>query len=99
MFPIRVLFTGIQPLAADFGPRQVLHQQAASQPAGRRAAGHANAHKGGQLFGLAEPAFQCAGQAVAFQRHDALPAFFRTHLVNGDRQIAFAEQLGQRHAF
>jgi hypothetical protein len=53
---------------------------------------HPDSDKAGYLFGVGEIAFRRLGQRSAFQRNDALIAFARYRLIEGDRQIALAEE-------
>src|SRR5690348_8320934 len=48
------------------------------------------------LLRLREIALRRFGEVLALQRNDALIAFVRHRLVEGDREIALAEQLLQR---
>ena len=81
----------MQPLAALLALRQMLEQQAAGEPVAvallRREPNQAR-----DLLRLAEIALRRFGQALALQRHDPLVALLGQRLVEGDRQIALAEQ-------
>jgi hypothetical protein len=57
---------------------------------------HREPHQARDLLGLGEEALRRLGQARAFQRHDALVALLGRHLVEGDGEIALAEQPLQR---
>src|SRR6185369_12314769 len=50
------------------------------------------------LLGLGEEALRGMREAVALQRHDALIALVSHRMVEGDREIALAEQRKERRA-
>src|SRR3546814_20311373 len=49
------------------------------------------------LLGLAEEALRGLGERIALQRHDALVALAAHRVIEGDGEIALAEQIGRAH--
>ena len=93
-FPFGMVELGVEPLAAVLALRQMLDEQPAGDAAAARLA-HAQPDHRRDLFGLDEIALRRLGQAVAVERNDALIAFVAARLIEGDRQIAGAEQREQ----
>ena len=93
MVPFRVIEPGVQPLAPLLPFRQMLEEEAA----GDAAAGvEREPDQARNLLGLDEEMLGRLGQAAAFQRHDPLVALAGQSLIEGDRQIALAEQGEER---
>ena len=95
MRPFGMVEPRMQPLAALLALGQMLEQHAAGDPAAVALFGR-QADEARDLLGLGEIALRRLGQAVALQRDDPLVALVGRRLVEGDRQIALAEQGEQR---
>ena len=95
MRPIRMVEPRVQPVAPLLAFGQMLEQQPARAPA-VVALVRGQPNQARDLLGLGEIALRRLGQAVALQRHDPLVALVGRRLVEGDRQIALAEQSEQR---
>ena len=97
MRPVGMVEPRVQPLAPLFALRQMLEQQPAREPMPaallRREPDQAR-----DLLGLGEIALRRIAEVLALERDDALVALLGERLVEGDREIALAEQLLQRRA-
>src|SRR5690348_9776996 len=82
----------VQPLAPLLSFRQMLEQQAACEPMLPALLG-GEPHQARDLLGLREIALRRVAEVLSLERHDALIALVRQRLVEGDREIAIAEQL------
>ena len=96
MLPFGMIEPGVQPLAPLLALGQVLEEQAARDVAPVGPLRDADADQARDLLGLDEIALRRLGQRVAVERDDALIALARRRQVEGDRQIALAEQREQR---
>ncbi len=96
MLPFGMVELDVQPLAAFLALGQVLEEQAARDGAAVGPLADPDAQQAGNLLRLDEIALGGGRQRIAVERHDALIAFAGHRQVEGDRQIALAEQCEQR---
>src|SRR6185503_1294745 len=90
--PIGMIEPRVQPLAPLLALRQVLKQQSPGEPMAA-ALFRGETHQARDLLGLGEITLRGVAEVLALERHDALVSFVRHRLVEGDREIAVAEQL------
>ena len=96
MLPFGMIEPGVEPLAPVLALGQMLEKQPARDGMSRPVAADADADEGGNLFGLDEIAFDRLRQRLAVERNDPLIAPAAGLEVEGDRQIALAEQREER---
>ena len=102
MPPFGMIKPGVQPLAPLLTLGQMLAEEAAGDHVTTVGQGlDRDADEAGDLLGLREIMFGGLGERSAFERDDALIALARAvaarrRLIEGDRQIALAEQREQR---
>ena len=95
MRPVGMVEPRVQPLAALLALGQMLEQQAAGDPVAVALLGR-EPDQARDLLRLREIALRRLAEVLALERHDALVALVGDRLVEGDREIALAEQLLER---
>ena len=93
MLPLGMVEPGVEALAALLAFGQMLEQDAAGDVAGIV---DREPHQARYLLRLAEEMLRGLGEAFALERDDALVALAGHRLVEGDGEIALAEQGEQR---
>src|SRR6185369_12009869 len=90
--PVWMIEPRVQPFTPLFALRQMLEQQTAGEPMLTALLG-CQSDKARYLLGLRKIALRSLAEVLPLQRNDALVALLRHRLVEGDREIALAEQV------